>query len=289
MKVGFIGLGLMGLPMCQNILKNGFDLTVWNRTPKKADGLKIRGAKIASSPLELGKSVDVLITMVTDGRDVKEILFGRQGVISKARPSLIVIDMSTIGPTSAREIGKRLRKKTIDFIDAPVTGSTPKAKTGELTIFAGGSRDAFERIKTILEAMGTNIHYMGDIGTGQAIKLINNHLIASCIEALAEGMILADIMGLSRKNVGDVLKTVPAMSDFMNLKLPNYVNNEYPLLFSAANMEKDVSLALKEAKKSNSKLPVLQNIVKIYKKALTDGLGEKDMSIIIKELKADNI
>lgn len=284
MKIGFIGLGLMGSLMAKNILKSGFDLTVYNRTSNKTNEFKKLGAKVASLPKNLAQDVDVIITMITAGKDVKQILFGKNGVVYGKNKDLIVIDMGTIGPTAARTIAKLLEKNQIDFVDAPVTGSTPKAKTGELTIFVGGERRVFEKIKPVLLSMGKNIHYLGKSGSGQAIKMINNQLIAATITALAEGMLLADSMNLDRKLAAGVLSTVPALSPMMNLKLPNYVDNDFPLLFSLANMTKDLKLAQFEAKKSKKKLPLAEKNLFLFKNAMKQGLGQEDLAVIIKIL-----
>ncbi len=276
LKVGFIGLGLMGNPMAKNILKKGFDLTVYNRTVSKSAELKKLGVKIAFSPAELAKTSDIIITMVTGPEDVKEI------VSNFKNKGLIVVDMSTVGPTVAKKICQKLKKYGVEFLDAPVTGSVIRAQTGELTVFVGGDKKAFEKAKPVLSAMGTTIHYLGESGKGQAIKLINNLLVGETITALAEGMILADALNLPRQNVMDALSDVPAVSPFMKLKMPNFVNNKYPTAFSLANMSKDLTLALKEAKQKP--LSVLKTVEKLYKKGLKSGLGDKDLSAILEVL-----
>lgn len=270
--------------MVKNLLKNNFSVTVWNRTHAKATLLEKEGARLAATPAELGRNCDVVITMVTAAEDVQSVLFSEQGVVSGIKKNSIIIDMSTIGPTAAKQIGYKLKEKELHFLDAPVTGSTPKAITGELTIFVGGEEAVYHKVKPVLEAMGTNLHYMGPIGSGQAIKLINNHLIAASVIALGEGMLLADAMNISREKVAIVLKTVPAMSGFMNLKLPNFVKNEYPLLFSTANMQKDLKLALQEAMSSDQHLPILKQVVDLYEKATAANLSEHDMSAVVKIL-----
>lgn len=288
LKIGFIGLGLMGEPMAKNILKKGFPLFIYNRTPTKTKSVQKLGAKVTSSPSELAVKVDVVITMVTAGKDVEQVLFGKDGVVSGVKKSLpagrqglIVIDMSTIGKILALDISQKLKKYGIDFIDAPVTGSTPKAISGELTIFIGGNKKTYEKIKDVLATMGTNLQYMGEVGSGQAIKLINNQLVASTITALAEGLVLADVLGLPRKKVQEALSAVPVMSAFMNLKIGNFVSNKFPLLFSASNMKKDVSLAQLEAKKAKKVLPLLSTVEKLYSN-LIKKRGNEDMSTIIK-------
>lgn len=282
MKVGFIGLGLMGNPMAKNILKNGFDLTVYNRTPSKTKELKKLGARVTLTPQELAKTTDVIICMITAGTDVEQVLFGKKGVVYGAKKGLVIIDMGTIGPTYAKKIAHKLAKFGVDYLDAPVTGSTPGAIAGTLTIFVGGKKDILEKIKPILLAMGKTLHYMGNQGMGQAIKMINNYLLAIQFEGMSESMMLADSMGLTRQKTADVLKTVPAISPMLNLKMPNYVTNHFPLLFSIANLSKDLSLALNEVKKK-SKFPSLYQVEKLYKKALKKYSGE-DCSAIIKIL-----
>lgn len=284
MKIGFIGLGLMGNPMAKNLLKAGFYLTVYNRTAAKTAELKKLGAKVALSPEELAKNSDVIITMITAGKDVENVLFGKDGVVKGAKKGLIVIDMGTIGPTYAKKLYQQLQKKYIEYLDAPVTGSTPGAINGTLTIFIGGKKEIFEKVKPVFMAMGKTLNYMGPNGMGQAIKMINNFILASQFETLSEGMKLADIMGLSRKKVADTLKTVPASSPMMVLKLSSYVDETFPLLFSMANMSKDVTLALKELKKASKKFPILEKIEKLYRKAQKKYSNE-DFTAIIKILK----
>ena len=284
MNIGFIGLGLMGNPMAKNILKKNFSLAVYNRTPVKTKELQKLGASVVKSPAELAKISDVIITMVTAGKDVEKILFSKNGVLEGTKKGLIVIDMSTIGLTYAKKIAEKLEKHGIEFLDAPVTGSTPKAITGELTIFVGGKKEVFEKVKPVLYAMGTTLCYMGTYGSGQAIKLINNHIIAANTIALSEAMLLADTMGLSRKITAQVLNTVPAISPYMQMKMPNYVSNNFPLFFSVANMAKDITLARSETKKSQNHFPVLTTTEKLYKKAAKKNIKNEDMSIIIKVL-----
>lgn len=281
-RVGFIGLGLMGEPMAKNILKNGFDLTVYNRTASKTKASKKLGAKVASNPADVARISDIVITMVTGPADVSQVIFGKKGIATGAKKGLIVIDMSTIGPLSAVEIADKLKVRGIDFLDAPVTGSVLKATSGELTIFIGGKLKTFQKAKPVLQAMGKTLHYMGISGKGQAIKLINNLLVGETITALAEAMRLADYLGLKRAKVADILSEVPAASFFMKLKMPNMVKNKFPTAFSLSNMRKDLSLALKEIDKKKGELPILTLVDKLYKKGISLGLGQEDLSAIIK-------
>jgi len=282
MKVGFIGLGLMWNPMAKNILKSGFSLTAFNRTSSKTNELRKLGANIVKTPAELASESEVVITMVTAGNDVEQILFGKDGVVKGAKKGLIIIDMSTIGPTFAKKIADRLKKYHIDFIDAPVTGGVPKAITGELTIFIGGNPNVYKKVKKVLISVGKTHFYMGKVGNGQATKIVNNQLHPAGIISLSEGMLLADSLGLPRKKVAEALGASPAMSPTMNMILPNYVSNKYPLKFSIANLKKDVTLALQEMKKGKINLPVLRKTQSIYSKAIKKGLSGQDFSAIIK-------
>ncbi len=285
MKIGFIGLGLMGKPMAKNIHKAGFDLHVFNRSKKKTDEFKKLGAKVHNEIKDLAKEVDVIVTMVTGPKDVKEVLFGKNGIVSTGKRALTIIDMSTIGQTAAIEIAQKLKKYGIHFVDAPVTGSVPRAVTGELTVFIGGAREVVERIKPVLSAMGKTLHHIGENGAGQAVKLVNNHLVAATISALAEGMLLGDILKIKREKLAAALGDTPAFSPFMKLKLPNFVKNNFPTLFSIANMRKDLSLAKKEVQKVKKNLPVLSLIEKFFKSGVKKNLTHEDISAVIKVMK----
>ena len=280
MKVGFIGLGLMGNPMAKNILKAGFDLTVYNRTKSKTNELKQLGAAVAASPQDLAATNDVIITMVTAPKDVESVLFGKNGVVKTAKKGQVVINMETIGPKAAKQIAKKLTVYGREFLDAPVTGSTPKAITGELTIFIGGKKTVFAKMKPIFLAMGKNLNYMGPTGSVQAIKMVNNYLMAATVAAMGEAMILSDKLKLTRSQTGAALKSGIALSPMMLLKLENHIANKYPLLFSTANMSKDVSLALNELTNKKS-LPLLALLEKLYAKANKTKFSSQDYATII--------
>ncbi|MGI5827774.1 MAG: NAD(P)-dependent oxidoreductase [Patescibacteria group bacterium] len=283
-RVGFIGLGLMGNPMAKNLKKAGFDLKVYNRSKEKLEEFIEMGVPVYNSPAELAKDCDVVISIVTGPEDVREVMVGPEGVIVSGNSTLTAIDMSTIGPSAATEVGEVLAEAGIEFLDAPVTGSVAKATTGELTIFIGGKEDVFENAKPIFKAMGTNLQYMGKSGSGQAIKLINNLIVASTITTLAEGFLLADMMQLPREKVAQALEDVPALSFFMKLKLPNMVNNDFPVAFSMANMDKDLRLALSEMQNADGNLEVLKKVEQYYSEGLEKGLGSKDISAVLKVL-----
>lgn len=287
LKVGFIGLGLMGSPMAKNILKAGFPLTVYNRTVAKTKELKSLGASIAHSPFEVGKNSDVVITMVTGPKDVRSVLMGRNGVAANCENHPIIIDMSTIGPIAAQEIAQDLKTCGIDFTDAPVTGGTKGAESGELTIFVGGKPKVYKLVQPILEVMGKDIHYMGPVGFGQAAKLVNNLIVGETIATLAEAFILAEKMNLPRKKIADVLQNVFAISPNMKNKMPNMVTKKHPVTFSVANIHKDLHLAQLEISDTNL-LPILKNAEKMYKKAMKKGFANNDLSAVVEAFDVKN-
>ena len=280
--IGFIGLGIMGVPMAKNIHKAGFRLVVYNRNPAKTEEFKALGVTVIDSPAKLGEQAEVIVTMVTAAADVKAVLFGENGAIHKNSKTKLVIDMETIGPTAAKEIAAELEKSEIDFMDAPVTGSLPKATTGQLTIFVGSKLEVFNKYKEVLEAMGSNIKHIGEIGKGQSVKLINNYLITHSFIGLAYCLRLADAMKLDRKQLQDAIFDAPVVSDFMRLKLPNMVKDEHPLLFSVENIIKDTELAKFEAEKENVEVGNIDEYINLYKEAKQMGLGNEDVSTIMK-------
>lgn len=277
LKIGFIGLGLMGKPMALNIHKKGFLLSVFNRTPAKLSEFKKLGITTYDSPAELAANCDVVITMITAPKDVKEVALGKNGIIEGAKPGLVHIDMSTIGPSAAREIAKGLSKRRIKFVDAPVTGSTDRAKTGELVIFAGGEKKTVEEVMPVLKAMGTEINYMGETGSGQAIKLVNNLIGGETIAVLGEAFVLGLSLGLTKKAIYEALKNTFSISPNMRNKMPMIVSGKYPVMFSVANMRKDLKLGLTE-KDSSTPLPILKTTEAIYKRTMDEGFGGEDIS-----------
>lgn len=283
MKIGFIGLGLMGLPMAKNILAKGFPLSVYNRTPAKTKELQKLGATVVKSPMELGETCDVIITCVTGPKDVREVLLGKNGVALADRQELIVVDMSTIGPTAAMQIADDLKEMKIDFVDAPVTGGTAGAQKGTLTIFIGGKESVVEKVRPVLATMGSDLQYIGKIGMGQGVKLINNLIVGETISALAEGFLLADEMKLPRKKVMESLQNVFGLSPNMKNKMPNMVSGKHPVTFSVANIRKDLSLAQKELESKN-KLPLLKITERLYKQGIDQGLANDDLSAVIEVL-----
>lgn len=278
-KIGFIGLGLMGNPQAKNILKAGFSLSIYNRTKAKTKEFEKLGVKIFDSPKDLASNVDVLITMVTGPKDVEEVIFSKNGVVKGAKKGLVIIDMSTIGPSATQKIAKKLEKSGIDFLDAPVTGGTSRAESGELTIFVGGKEEIFKKVKDLLLTMGKDIHFIGTSGSGQTLKLVNNLVGATTFAVLSEVMLIADKLNIKRDKVFEALSTSHVISPVAKIKMQNLIKEEFSPTFTLSNMSKDISLAKKEAK--GNKFKILNLVEKLYKKGKKVA-GEEDVSAIIK-------
>src|SRR3954469_23096363 len=204
-RVAFLGLGIMGEPMAANLVRAGFEMRVWNRTPSRAADFATRyGAHPGPSPAATAETADVVITMVPDGPEVREVLFGDRGAAEGMRRGTLVVDMSTIAPRDSVDIAERLQKDGIGFLDAPVTGSRPKAEDGTLTIMAGGSETDFERAQPVLEAMGKLVVHVGPQGHGSIVKLLNNTTAAVNALAVAEALVAAQKAGVDTDKRRDV-------------------------------------------------------------------------------------
>jgi 3-hydroxyisobutyrate dehydrogenase-like beta-hydroxyacid dehydrogenase len=278
-RIGFIGLGLMGAPMSKRLLKAGYTVAVWNRTPSRCKSLIKAGAVLAKTPSDVAAQSDVVITMVTGPRDVGEVLFGRHGVVDGAHAGLTVIDMSTIGRQAAVGIADALSDYGIDFLDAPVTGSTPAAEAGTLIIMVGGAPRVFKRCEKILREMGA-LNHMGPVGMGQLIKLAQNMIGAAEVSVLGEALALCEAYGLPAKRVGEVLATTGIASPLIKMKIPAMVKRKYDTLFSLTNMHKDLKLGQQEARRAGLKLRVGKSAEMVHDLAMRAGGASKDYSVV---------
>jgi len=247
-RVGFLGLGIMGSRMAANVARAGFPLTVWTHTPGKAERwASEHDAHPAPTPAAVAEQSDIVISMVVDGEQVASVLLGAGGVIESARPGLLCVDMSTIAPPDSRRIGAALREREVGMLDAPVTGSSPRAEEGTLTIMAGGEARDFERARPLLETMGTLIRHVGELGQGEALKLINNSLGAANAAAMAEALLLARASGIDLDALVEVVSAGSGASAQLALKSGAMREHDYTTLFKTAHMLKDVRLCLEEA------------------------------------------
>lgn len=281
-RVGFMGLGIMGSRMAANLARAGYELTVWTHTPGKAEQWACEhGAQVASSPADLGARSDFIVTMVVDGAQVRELLLGDEGAARGAAPGTLCIDMSTIAPADVLEIGARLAERSLAMIDAPVTGSSPRAADGSLTIMAGGEQGDFERALALFEVMGEVIVHVGQLGKGQAVKLINNALAAANAAALAEALVLAQAEQLDTTALLAVLGAGSGASTMLSLKARPMLERDFTTLFKTDHMVKDVRLCLQEAARAEVPFPAAEHALELLEAAAGAGLGEADFAAIV--------
>ncbi len=285
-RIGFIGLGLMGQPMSRRLLEAGHSLTVWNRTAEKAKGLLAAGAAWGASPEAVAQVSDMVITMVTDSAASEEVICGRGGVLVGAHPGLILIDMSSIAPEMSRSIAARARAKEVAMLDAPVTGAPRLAADGKLGIMVGGPKETFEACMSIFEKMAAKIVYAGGNGMGTTLKLVNNLILGVAIEAAAEALVLATKAGLDPQSVIEITSVGGARTGAMETRGPRMVRRDFTPHFSANNMYKDLSTALKLAEECGVSLPAASISREILRAARSQGKGDQDSCVVMTVLEA---
>jgi 3-hydroxyisobutyrate dehydrogenase-like beta-hydroxyacid dehydrogenase len=281
-RIAFAGLGIMGAPMARKLLDAGFDVTVYTRSGQKAERFATEhGARAAKTPAEAAEGRDALVTMVPDAPEVEEVLFGRGGAAEALPQGALVVDMSTTSPTASTEIGRRLSERGLAFVEAPVSGSRPKAEDGTLTIMAGGEQESFERALPLFEAMGERIVHVGPLGHGQMAKLVTNTMGAVNAAALAEAVRTAKAAGLDRDAFMEVAAGSAAASAMLNLKgLPMFEERFEPPLFKLEHMLKDVRHTVEEAGSLGFELQLGALAERLYARAAQSGHGEQDFAAV---------
>jgi 3-hydroxyisobutyrate dehydrogenase len=280
--VGFIGLGIMGSRQAANLRRAGFELTVYNRTRERAEAWAAEhGGHVAAGPREVAERSDVVITMVVDGAQVEAMLLGEDGAAAGARQGTLFIDMSTIGPADARRIGEALVERGHGFVDAPVTGSAPKAEDGTLTIMAGGSDEDMKRAMPLLEAMGEIIVHVGDVGTGQQVKVLSNAVSAVNCATLAQALVVGRRADVNLEALLKVMGAGSANSTMLQLKGEPMLAHDFTPLFKLAHMLKDVLLCLQEAREAGAAFPFAALAGELYAAGAGRGLGEEDFAAVL--------
>jgi 3-hydroxyisobutyrate dehydrogenase len=284
--VGFIGLGIMGSRMAANLRRAGFELVVWNRTAETAERWAAEhGAEVASTPAEVGARCDQVITIVVDGDQVESILLDQgAGEAMKAHEAPLCVDMSTIGPAAARRIGARLSEHGVRFLDAPVTGSSPRAEDGTLTIMVGGDEAGFARARPLFEAMGKLVVHAGRLGDGQAIKVINNTVAAANAAIVGEALLLAKRTGVDLDALVTVMKAGSGASAMLELKERPMREHDYTTLFKLAHMLKDVRLCLDQAREAGFEFDFAEVTDGILEEAARQGHGDEDFAALLAAL-----
>ena len=284
MDVGFIGLGIMGRPMAQNLIKGGHRLTVWSRRRESMLPLLEAGARAASGPAEVAAAAEVVISMVPDAPDVREVLLGAGGAASRARDGLVAIDMSTILPAAARQIAIELAAQGIDFLDAPVSGGEPGAIAGSLTIMVGGSAAAFARAAPLFRCMGKTIVHVGDSGAGQVAKAANQIVTGVGVLTVAEALNFARRNGVDPAKVREALMGGSASSRILDNHGQRMLERNFSPGFKSWMHQKDMNIVLQTAYKLGVCLPATAAAAQMYNAMVGSGLGEEDSVAIIKLL-----
>jgi 3-hydroxyisobutyrate dehydrogenase len=279
-RVAFVGLGIMGAPMARNLREAGYELSVYTRTREKAERFATEhGARAAATAADAAEGADAFITIVPDAPQVEEVLFGEAGAAAALRDDALVVDMSTISPTSSKAIAERLAPR--DFVEAPVSGSKPKAEDGTLTIFAGGEQAAFERARPLFDAMGELIVRVGPLGHGQMAKLLTNSMGAVHAAVLAEAIRTAKAAGLDEDAFLTVAAGSAGASGVLNLKGAQMFEERWePPLFKLEHMLKDVRHTLDEARALGIELQLPALAESLYTRADQAGHGEDDFAAI---------
>jgi 3-hydroxyisobutyrate dehydrogenase-like beta-hydroxyacid dehydrogenase len=273
--------------MAANLAAAGYEMTVWNRTAATAEAFATEhGVNVAATPAELAAASDVVIKIVVNGEQVEEILVGEQGVIAGAREGMLCIDMSTISPQMAQSLGERLGEHGIAFIDAPVTGSSPGAEAGTLTIMAGGSEADLKRAAPIFEVLGAKTVHCGALGQGQMIKVITNAIAASNAAVLAQALIVARDAGVDLAALTEVIDGGAADSRMAQLKAQPMIDREYDTLFRLDHMIKDVDLALELAAEEGTPFDYAAQTRELMAEASAEGFGEVDFAALYEALQA---
>jgi 3-hydroxyisobutyrate dehydrogenase len=285
-RIGFLGLGTMGAAMAGHLARSGRSVTIWNRSPGRAAELVALGAVEAGSPAAVAAASDVIVVCVSDTPDVEAVLFGPEGVAEGVRAGCLVIDCSTIAPGATRDMAARLAAIEVDFADAPVSGGSEGAQKATLTIFVGADPAVFERARPILEVIGRTITHVGPIGSGQAVKAVNQVILAGTYLGVAEGIVLAIKAGLDVEQVIGALGGGAAQSWVLANRSGRILANDYPLGFKVELHLKDLGIALTLARETGVELPVTELCAEIERGLVAGGHADDDISAVGRRIRA---
>jgi 3-hydroxyisobutyrate dehydrogenase-like beta-hydroxyacid dehydrogenase len=284
--VAFLGLGIMGSRQAANLARAGHELTVWNRTASKAQAFAgEHGATAAATPAEAAAAADVVISMVVDGDQVREVLLAEpDGAVHGARDGAVFVDMTTIAPSQTRAIGAALAGHGVRMVDAPVTGSSPRAEDGTLTIMAGGAAEDVERVRPLLEVMGRLVVHAGELGQGEMVKLINNAVAAVNAATVAQALIAGEATGVALDVLVQVMAAGSGGSAMLDLKAGPMRAHDFSTLFKLEHMLKDVRLCLEETQAAGVAFPAAAAARDLYAAGMGRGLGDADFAAVLEVL-----
>ena len=283
-RVGFVGLGIMGLGMAHNLLKAGFPLTVWNRTVSKMETVVAAGAEAASNPAEVAANSDIVVVCVSDTPDVEAVVLGDDGVLAGAQPGSLVVDCSTISPKTTRDIAAKLAEQNVAMLDAPISGGSEGAVNGTLSIMIGGETQDFERAMPVFEAMGKTITHVGKIGAGQTVKLVNQVLVVGNALAMCEAFLLAQAGGVDLKTTLKAVEAGAAGSWMLSNRGPQIVERDWRPGFTIDLQLKDLRLVRQAADELGVPLLGTDLIFDLFRTLQAQGFGEQGNHMLIKAL-----
>ena len=282
MKIGFIGVGVMGGPMVLNLMKNGFDVSIYTRTKSKAEGVIAAGAHWCDTIADCAAGRDVVITIVGYPKDVEEVYFSEKGILNSADKGTVLIDMTTTSPRLSERIYAAAKEKGMTALDAPVSGGDVGAQKGTLAIMVGGDRDAFDKMHDVFAAMGTNIRYQGGAGCGQHTKMANQIAISGCVAAVCEAIAYAKRCGLDPQDMFDAISTGAAGSWQLTNNGQKIINGDYAPGFYVKHFIKDMNIALDEAQARDLDLTVLHMVRDKYDELAAQGGADEGTQALIK-------
>ncbi|KAJ4916051.1 hypothetical protein Rs2_01601 [Raphanus sativus] len=285
-SIGFLGMGIMGSPMAQNLIKAGCDVSVWNRTKSKCDPLIGLGAKYKSSPEEVTATCDLTFAMLADPESAIDVACGKNGAVSGISSGKGYVDVSTVDAASSMLISKQIKDTGALFLEAPVSGSKKPAEDGQLIFLTAGDKLLYEKAAPYLDIMGKSRFYLGDVGNGAAMKLVVNMIMGSMMASFAEGILLSQKVGLDPNVLVEVVSQGAINAPMYSLKGPSMIKSVYPTAFPLKHQQKDMRLALGLAESVSQSTPIAAAANELYKVAKSYGLSDEDFSAVIEALKA---
>ncbi len=280
-KIGFIGLGIMGKPMAKNLVKAGYDLTVFDINNAAVEELVAIGAAKGSSSKDVASKTEIILTMLPNSPHVKEVVLGKDGVVEGVKQGSVLVDMSSIAPLASQEVSKALAKAGVKMLDAPVSGGEPKAVDGTLAFMVGGPEDVFNEMNAILSVMGGSVTHVGEIGSGNTTKLANQMIVALNIAAMSEAMVLATKAGVDPEKVYNAIKGGLAGSTVLNAKMPLVLDGNFKPGFRIELHIKDLQNALDTAHELGVPVPLSSNVMETMQALKVDGHASDDHGGII--------
>ena len=283
-KISYLGLGTMGTGMVSNLLKAGYQLSVWNRSAEKCKPFARKGARVAKTPAEAVRDANLVMYSLSNDDTVEKVVFGDEGILSAVSAGQIAVDMSTVLPATSLREEEAYAKRGVDFLDAPVFGSKDESAQAKLWVLAAGKKEAFEKVKPVLEKLGQSVHYLGKNGNATAMKLVGNLIVALEMEALGEALVLAQKASLNLKTVMEVVEVADFRSPLLASNGENILKRDFSTSFALRLMLKDANLIQQFSESVSSPIPALRIVQKNLAEAVALGFGKENASALVKAL-----